>query len=94
MTLPNGWVICWLCTCPEALTVRCENWMLRSAMLVPTRSAIIQSYLFAVPRVEVGDPVAIELSRRAIQAQARRLQVGQQVFPDHAIRRAGEFLDN
>src|ERR1035437_6999925 len=40
-TFPSGWVICWLCTWPEALTLRCENWMLRSAMLAPTRSVMI-----------------------------------------------------
>src|SRR5450756_2700205 len=40
-TVPSGWVICWLCTWPEALTLRCENWMLRSAMLEPTRSEMI-----------------------------------------------------
>jgi hypothetical protein len=55
---------------------------------------MINLHLFAVPRVEVGDPVAGEFAGRAVQALARRLQVGQQVFPDHAVRRAGEFLDH
>src|SRR5450759_38587 len=40
-TVPSGCVICWLCTWPEALTLRCENWMLRRAMLAPTRSVMI-----------------------------------------------------
>src|ERR1035437_10127094 len=40
-TAPSGWVIFWLCTCPDALTRRCENWMLRLAVLRPTRSAMI-----------------------------------------------------
>src|ERR1035437_6004149 len=38
-TAASGWGIFWLCTCPDALTRRCENWMLRMAMLRPTRSA-------------------------------------------------------
>src|ERR1019366_4774967 len=40
-TLPSGWLICRLCTWPEGLTLRCENWMLRSAILAPTRSEMI-----------------------------------------------------
>src|ERR1035437_1661918 len=40
-TFPNGCVICKLCTWPDALTLRDENWMLRSAMLAPTRSEMI-----------------------------------------------------
>src|ERR1019366_2338399 len=53
-----------------------------------------QLHLFAMPRVEVGDPVSSELSGRAVQAPARRLQVGQQIFADHTTRRDGELLDN
>jgi len=40
-TVPSGCVICWLCTWPEELTLRDENWMLRSAMLAPTRSVMV-----------------------------------------------------
>src|ERR1019366_1602459 len=40
-TFPSGCVICKLCTWPEALTLRDENWMLRKAMLAPARSEMI-----------------------------------------------------
>src|ERR1017187_3603239 len=40
-TVPRGWLICRLCTWPDGLTLRDENWMLRSAMLAPTRSEMI-----------------------------------------------------
>src|ERR1035441_840495 len=40
-TFPSGWEICWLCTWPVAITLRCENWMLRRAMLAPARSQMI-----------------------------------------------------
>src|ERR1017187_10275429 len=39
-TLP-GRLICRLCTWPDGLTLRDENWMLRSAMRAPTRSEMI-----------------------------------------------------
>src|ERR1035441_9885444 len=90
-TFPSGWVICWLCTWPLALTLRCENWMLREHC--PAQHPVLaaqeldvaqgnararpigddQLDLFTVPRIEVGDPVAGELSRRSVQALARRL---------------------
>src|ERR1035437_742172 len=73
-TFPSGWVICWLCTWPEALTLRCENWMLRRAMLAPKGAAApgIQKrdgsagHQFCDRRVGGGGPadqVAVHIAR-------------------------------